>query len=379
MFKPLIRIAIAFAVAVTPVIACAQAQQEPARPELPRGADANDWEAYFDEGTRQFERFPSRAAAAFYWAARLDPSRAEPLFGQWAAFYAQDWGKWLSYVEEDERILHRPEMVANEALRQRAYYRNPFVHRGFEAALWSRMGRQLRWDGATRAFMSYGQADFAQAADGFARVIRSNPAANARFRFWRALALVGGRHLDSAAVEMTALIATLRGEDEARVGEYYESKAMFEYALGMLYEARNRPADARAAWERALVEDLSMYPARAALARLALRERHAAEAVDHMAQAVELAPGDAVMHYEHGNALLAAGRYQDGVAALQRAAALEPHWADPHYLMGLGLERAGQPGKAAAALRTFVEHAPRRQTDDIRRANEHLAALGQGG
>ena len=53
-------------------------QGEPPRPSLPRGADANDWEAYFDEGEQRFQDLPVQARDYFYWASRLDPSRAEP-------------------------------------------------------------------------------------------------------------------------------------------------------------------------------------------------------------------------------------------------------------------------------------------------------------
>jgi hypothetical protein len=58
------------------------AQHEPPRPQLPRGADPNDWEAYFDLGDARFQRAPREAAAAFYWASRLDPTRSEPLFAR---------------------------------------------------------------------------------------------------------------------------------------------------------------------------------------------------------------------------------------------------------------------------------------------------------
>jgi hypothetical protein len=92
MRKPLIRIAVVVATAVSSTLA--HAQREPARPELPRGADANDWEAYFDLGERHFWYRPAQAAAAFYWASRLDPTRAEPLFARWAAFYAANQGTW---------------------------------------------------------------------------------------------------------------------------------------------------------------------------------------------------------------------------------------------------------------------------------------------
>ncbi|HEU4884084.1 MAG TPA: tetratricopeptide repeat protein [Longimicrobium sp.] len=357
----------------------AAGQPEPPRPALRRGADPNDWEAYFDEGTRNFERFPNRAADAFYWASRLDPRRAEPLFARWAAYLAQDHSRWLAYVEEEERILERPDMVANEALRTRAFNRSPFVHRAFEAALWSRMNAQLRWNGATRAFMSYGAADFDQAAAGFGRVVRADPVRNARFRFWRALAFVGDSQLDSAAVEITQLLATLRAEDEAQVQELYESKAMLEHALGMLYSVGGHPVEARRAWERALEEDLSMYPARSELARLALREGRTAEAVELMAQAVEIAPDDAVMHFEYGNALLMAGRRAEAADAWLRATQLEPHWADPYLRLGMALDDAGQSEKAITALRAYLDRAPRRQTQEIRIATERLAALQAGG
>lgn len=369
--------AVVLAVAAASYAASAAAQQpEPPRPELSRNADTRDWEAYFDEGTRLFETAPTRAAAAFYWAARLEPSRAEPLFAQWAAFYAQDWGNWLAYVEEQEHILRRPTLVANEALRERAFYRNPFVHRAFEAALWSRLGRRLRWDGATRAFMNYGQADFRQAAEGFGRTVRANPEQNAHFRYWRALAFVGGQQLDSAVVEVTELLATLRAQDQATISRYYQSKALLEYALGRLHEAAGHPDQAREAYGRALVEDLTMYPARAALARMALRQRNAAEAAEHMAQVVEIAPDDAVMHYEHGNALVAAGRTDDAIAAFQAASRLEPHWADPYVRLGMALERSGQRDQAVSALRAYLERAPRRHAEGIETATRYLDLLG---
>jgi len=374
MRAPFILLALAAACIAAPL----HAQPEPSRPPLPRGADPNDWEAYFDEGAKQFDQFPGRAGAAFYWAARLDPTRAEPLFGQWAAFFAQDHGKWLSYVEEEERILRQPEMVANQALKMRAYYRNPFVHRGFEALLWSRLGRQLRWNGAARAFMDYGRAEFDEAADGFGRSVRANPVRNAHLRYWRALAFVGGSRLDSAAVELTELLAVLRTEDEVRVGDYYESKAMLEYALGRLHDAGGRPAEARRAYERALEEDLTMYPARAALARMAVRERRPDEAVEHLAQVVEIAPDDAVMHFEHGNALVAAGRHGDAVGAYLRATQLEPHWADAYLRLGLALDQTGQTGKAVSTYRAYVQRAPRRHAAELQHVTQRLAALAPG-
>ena len=54
MRNPFIRIAMVLAAVVLPPMATAQG--EPARPNLSRGADPNDWEAYFEHGERLFER-----------------------------------------------------------------------------------------------------------------------------------------------------------------------------------------------------------------------------------------------------------------------------------------------------------------------------------
>jgi tetratricopeptide (TPR) repeat protein len=357
----------------------AAAHAQPARPGLPRGADPNDWESYFELGDRMFQRDPRVAVAAFYWASRLDPSRAEPLFARWAAYYGSDEGSWIGYLMEDPEILRRPAVIANDSLLLWAYRRNPFVHRGLEVGLYAMLGNRLRWGGATVAFMNYGEGDFGRAAEQFGRIVRDNPGRNVRFRHWRALSFVGAGQVDSAAAEITELLRVLRATDSERLAYYYESKALYEYALGMLHEAQNRPAEARRAFERALEEDLSMYPARAGLARMSLRERRAAEAVEHLAQAVEIAPDDALMHLEYANALMSANRRDEAITHYQHVIAMEPYYADPYLRLGVALQNAGQREGALAAYRAYLERAPRRQQQEIRRANERITQLQSGG
>lgn len=367
--------ALLLALAAAFAVSAAATAQLPERPALPRGADANDWEAYFELGDREFKRNPRQAIAAFYWASRLDPTRAEPLFARWAAYYGNDEGSWIGYLTEDAEILRRPAVIANDSLLLWAYRRNPFVHRGLEVGLYAMLGRRLRWDGATSAFVEYGEGDFGRAAQRFGAIVRANPGRNVRFRHWRALSFVGAGRLDSAAVEITELLRVLRATDSERLAYYYESKAMYEYALGMLHEAGSRPAEARRAFERALEEDLSMYPARAGLGRLSLRERRSAEAVEHLAQAVEIAPGDAVMHLEYANALMSANRRDEAIPHYQQAIAIEPFFADPYLRLGIALQNGGQREGALAAYRAYLERAPRRQHVEIRRVNERVAQL----
>ncbi|HEX6372780.1 MAG TPA: tetratricopeptide repeat protein [Longimicrobium sp.] len=361
----------------TLLLALPLAAQAP--PDLPRSADPNDWESYFAMGDRQFQRNPRQAMAAFEWAARLDPTRAEPLLGRWATFFALDQGSWIAYLEGDDEIVNRPQVVRNDSFYQLAYVRNPFVHRGLEAALFAMLGRRLWWNDGMAAFMNYGEGDFREATQLFGRMIRGNPERHLRARHYRALSWVGAGQTDSAIVEIQSLLGALRDRDERRVAYFYESKATWEYALGLLYETTGDTARAREAFQRSLEEDLASYPARIGLARLALREGNAAEAVDHLAQAAEIAPRDAVVRFEHGNALYAAGRMDEAAAEYRTAMDLEPFWADVPLRLGLSYDNLGQPQRALTMYRLYLERAPRRQAQTIDRVRQRVAAIEAGG
>lgn len=369
------RIISALALAVC-ALAAPLATQPP--PDLPRSADPNDWESYFAMGDRLFQRNPRQALAAFEWASRLDPTRAEPLLGRWAAFFALDQGSWIAYLQRDREIINRPQVIRNDSLYERAYVRNPFVHRGLEAALFAMLGRRLLWDDATGAFMNYGEGDFRDAAQQFGRLIRGNPEHHLPLRHYRALSWVGAGQVDSAIVEIQSLLAALREQDERRVAYFYEDKATWEYALGLLHESRGEREQARLAFERSLVENLTWYPARIGLARLALQQGNAAEAVEHLAQAAEIAPGDAVVRFEHGNALYAAGRIDEAAGEYRAALDLEPFWADVPLRLALAYDNLGQPQRALAMYRAYLQRAPRRQAQTIERVQQRVTAIESG-
>ncbi|HEX6037570.1 tetratricopeptide repeat protein [Longimicrobium sp.] len=372
------KIALPLALAAAFAVSAPVAAQEPPRPGLPRGADPNDWQSYFELGDRLFASQPRQAGPAFYWASRLDPTRGEPLFARWASFFAGYDGLFLHYITGDEQVHSRPDVLANDSLIMRAFRRNPFVHRGLEVALFTQIANRLYWDGELGALMEYGEGDFRRAAQRFGRITRDDSPRSLRFRHWRALSFVGAEQPDSAIAEFTELLRTLREGDARRLRYFYESKALHEYALGMLHEAANRPDEARRAFERALEEDFSFYPARASLARLSLRARDMAPAVAQLSEAVQIAPDDPVMQYEYGNALLASGNPQEAITHYQQAIVLEPYFADPYLRLGIALQSAGQNEGAVAAYRAYLERAPRRQTREIEFANQRLAQV-QGG
>lgn len=348
------------------------------RPALPDSADPNDWESYFALGERTFTTAPAEAEAAFGWAARLDPTRAEPAMARWAAFYARDPGLWINYLNDDQRTMRRPDVILNEEHMRMALVRDPFVHRGFEAALLSMLGRRLLWDRSTEAFAAYGRRDFRRAAADFGMLVRRNPQRNFRLRHYRALSLVGAGQADSAAVEIERLLEALRRTDAEEVGEAYASPARWEHALGVVHEVRGDTARAHRGFQRALEEDPSWYAARVGLARLDLRAGNAAGAVAQLAAAAEIAPGDGVVRLEYGNALAEAGRAREAVAQYEAARAREPHWAEVYLRMGRARDALGETAQAADLYREYLRRAPRRQAPVMEAVTRRLAEMQPG-
>lgn len=360
--------------ALAAVVAFAPHAAAQARPPIARDADPNDWESYFDAGERTFHNAPREAEAAFQWAARLDPTRAEPLVALWAAFYARDHQLAVDYILEKPAVFRREDVLRNEEHRRLAFVRNPFVHLGFEAALIARLSRELDWGRTTDVFLDYGRGDFRDAVRDFGRLIERRPH-NLRLRHYRALSWIGAGQLDSATVELQQLLEAMRARDEAEVGEGYESKAHWEHALGLIHELGGDTARARRAYERSLEEDLSWYPSRLGLSRLEEKAGNAAGAAEQLAQAAEIAPEDGVVRLEYCSALLAVQRPGDALAHCQAALEQYPDWAETYLRTGGTYDLMGQTENAARMYREYLDRAPRRNTRMIERVTRRLAQI----
>jgi len=358
------------------LLAAPLAAQEPPRPDLPRDADPNDWAAYYDLGVRVMPVSTTRSRAAFYWASRLDPSRAEPLFARWASPFIGNPELLSSYLAGDNpAVWRRPDILSSDSMRMRAYLRNPFVHRGLEILLWDQIPGYFIQTRENAAWIAYNEGKLDAASRGFTRLIDANPARSRRVRYWRALTYVSAAKYDSALVDMKQILSELRAEEEKRLISGYDTKEMVEYGIGMLHEAQGDLAAAREAFWRALVENAAFSPARAELGRLALAEGKADDAVTEYAQAVELAPDDGYLHLQHGQALAAAGKHAEALAAFTRARELEPHYAAVHLHMAVAQERTGAPAEALQSYRRYLSRAPRSEADQIARVESRVRAL----
>jgi len=350
--------------------------QEPGRPNLDRSADRNDWTAYFDFGAAAIRARPYRADSAFYWASRLDPSRAEPLFGRWVAFWLQDIGRFEAYLQERPKTLALPAVVRAESLYRRSLERNPFVPQHLRVLPYAALPGEWSTDVITQGWLAYAKEDYRYAVERFGRILARNPDRYVGVRYYRALAFVPMQHYDSASAEMRALIATLRQRDTAgTISRVYESKELVEYGIGLLAGAQGDGAGARAAFERSLQENLGFAPAHAELGDLAFERRDWNAAATEYGLAVQLAPNDGWMHYRYGSLLANIGRPADAVPELQRAIALEPYFADSYLALGVALEATGEFPGAIRSLEDFLARAPRRATEQIDRAQRRLTAL----
>lgn len=353
--------------------AAAQQGGEPRRPELPAGADRNDWDAYYNLGVRLFGTAPGRAEDAFWWASKLAPERAEPLFARYAIFWMRRLADYPGYLDGKKEIRERPDVVAADSLAHMAIVRNPFVHRGLQAVAMDRTGGSWRGNLVTQGYLAYANGDYRRAQELLDRAIRRDADA-----WWlhelRAAAFVSAGQFDSAAVQMDRLLQAARADETGEAG-MYESKAMMEYGLGLLHLARNDRLASREALARAVVEDMSFYPAHAALADAATATGDHEGALRAYAQALELdGANDAVVRLRYGALLGRFGRREEALEQLHAAAALEPYWAAPLLERARVLDAGRLPG-AAEAYRAWLARAPRRETAAIARAQTRLRAL----
>jgi Tfp pilus assembly protein PilF len=347
----------------------------PGRPPLAAGADSNDWEAYFDHGVEWLNnRQHGRAEAAFYWSSRLNPRRAEPLFARWATAWARDVQRFTRYLEHDPEKPLPPELLRIDSLRYRALLRNPLVFQGLIVAAFQELPGRWRGDAWTTAWLAYSTLDFNKALWSFSRALSRDPKRFGEVRYMRATTYVAMGQLDSAAAELGALLDTLRRRDEEQLTDVYESKALVQYAVGLLQAGRRNLAAARAAFEGALVEDLSFYPAHMALAQLADGRGDPAVALQEFEQAAAGGANDPIARYEYGAALVRVGRAADGITELRAAVALEPYYADSYFWLGEALLTQKDSSAALQAFQSYAARAPVR-APSLSAVRQRLAVL----
>ncbi len=354
MMRTIPIVAAVIALAATPVASTAQ-PREPERPPVAPGADPNDWEAHFDRGAKLFREEPALAGAHLYWASRLDPSRAEPLYARWANYLFRAKNEDIyAYLRGEEAIWRRPDFLEAWGLRERALVRNPFVHRGLEVLVYDRLPGDFLDSRDNRAWIAYTEGKFQQAVALQTRTIERGGTKAMWNRFDRSLAAVAAGDLPLALSDLKALVEELRRQDDQRMVALYASKHDLLYMIGLVHNQMGDRAAARAAFGESTVENAAFGYAWAGLAALSSAARQHAQAATEYEQALQIEPEDGYLHYLHAQTLFALQRYEGAATALTQAIALEPHFAAPHYLMGRVRERQGREADAYPHYERFV-------------------------
>lgn len=371
---------------------CAQRSDVPRRPRLPVDADSNTAMAYFRLGQELLDRQPRQAADAFWWAAQIEPGWADPLYGQYAALLMSDPRRLVLYSERDRRTLRRPEVVRLDSLYYRALRMDPFLQRRFDREIIrlyvmtllsdpsdDAVGRSLAnfyTEGVMRDLppllrgrVMAGEGRLMQALQAYDEALRAS-----RGRDAEPLRLIRherGRLFAMAGNDSMALVEfghAVEASQEAEEGEalvwFYDNKAVLEHSRGVVHERAGNVAAARDAYARALVEDLSYYPAHVRLGTLALAAGDTATAVTELALAAEAGRDHAPTRYVYATLLAHLRRLPEAEAELVAATELSPYYADPWFLLGLVRDWRGE-GDSLGAYRAFLARARR---NDPRRA-----------
>ena len=331
------------------------AENEPARPRLEAGADTNDWGSYHELGVHLMFTQPQKAADAFYWASRLDPGEAGPLYYQWRALWMSNPALRRRYFRGDRKALASVFAQRANAMRLRATFRDPFVLAIGDPAALERGPSTDR----TREYLLKRPDDVG---------LWMYQAIN----FYR----IGG--FDSTIAQIKQAIAALDRIERKAPTRVYESREFFEYAIGAAYMSLGDPKAAREAFERSVSENVSFYPARAAIAAIAWSEGSDIEtAVREYELATELNPSDGFLRQEYGATLLVARRFDEAVTQLERAIEMEPHFANIYLNLGIAYDHLGKDQESLGAYRRFVALAPRRMQPRITRAKARVEELTQ--
>jgi tetratricopeptide (TPR) repeat protein len=357
--------------------ALADSGKELPRPRLPAGSDTNAALAYYDFGTR-WNAPTDTAEMSLFWASRIDPSWAEPLYARLFNtlqalehdMYETYWKTYSPRAVSNVSLTPRQTQVI-DSLQQLAWQINPFLFSDLEF----RHGVPGRWgDTVHDAWLAYSQKRFAVADTLFAALLKKHPRA-VELRLMRAKALFYLGKFDSTVAELQAARDTVNQDVAKKLSPILPSVEMFDFAIGIARVQQDDFPSARAAFERALTQNLAFYWAHTRLAGSALELHDTATALAELEMATQLEGRDPVLRLYRGVVLQTAGRFADAELDLQKAIELDPYYAEPYYFLATNRQALGDTVSAIGYYRQFLRRAARAHPYRPQTAQQ-LRALG---
>lgn len=371
---------------------------EKKRPKLASSADTNDASAYLQHGTRVLEFSPDEAASAFYWAARLDPSSADALYGRSVALAMRKASTLSTYLyPRSYKARTTKEMLVMDSLRYRALRLDPLFYPKFYTIAERAFLRNENREYAAMDPQSFEQdvnlylsrrASYVRGRVMFANgrldqaLLEYDDAVNRwkdipTFKMERARVFATQGQVGHALRDFGEAVAQIKAREEKPDVNviFYDNQAIAEYSVATLHARAGNLDSARAAYGRSAAEDLSFFPAHVGLGLLALNAKDTSTAVSELAIAADLATDEPYVHHLYGSVLLVAGQHAEAVGPLKKAIDLEPLYAAPHLALAQALERSQDVEGAKASYAKFLSLAARR--DPARNvATQRLTALG---
>jgi tetratricopeptide (TPR) repeat protein len=253
-----------------------------------------------------------------------------------------------------------------DSLQRIAWQRNPFMFTDLEfrdLQLQPVPRGRLR-DPVRAGLLSFAMNSF-RAADSLLAIGLHNHPEDVGVRIYRARALFQLGRYDSAVVELETVRDTIRRRSETRLSPLLPTVEMFEFAIGIARVQQDDFPAARAAFERALTENIGFYWAHTRLAGSALALHDTTTALSELETAVQLEGRDPVLRLYYGLVLQGAGRLADAEVQLRRGIDLDPYYAAPYYWLAVNYRRQGMTAAAREQYGHFFAHAAR---DDPYRA-----------
>jgi hypothetical protein len=222
------------------------------RPRLPPELDTNGARAYHQWGNRRDVDW-KKAYDAYYWAWRLEPSNAYHLHAMYLALWNRQPWEW--------RRAHDAGAAYVQKSKEARLIRDPFPHfSNTPCYLIPELNLDRQRDRFLAGMIHYENGCYPRANEAFAQALDKDPTLLG-VHVYRARGFFFQREYDSTVAQLNVLLDSLRARDLKYLTYAYNSKAMFEYMIGIARVRQNQWGAARDAFGRALTEDLAFYMA----------------------------------------------------------------------------------------------------------------------
>ena len=346
------------------------------RPRLADTADTNDPLAYYRLGDSLRYQRPGVADRAFYWASRLDPTFADAYFARWRLLRRDNSQREMPDGSIRDIFRVKPAMAAaTDSLLSIAIAYSPFLDGAFDVPLSivNMSEHMASRDPALAGMRAFGLRDYRTAVAQWSKAISEDPN-KTMLHIARAHAWMRLQEPDSAIVDLTQLAQRLESVEHDSLMKTYLSKEFLYYAIGMLHGSRGRYPEARAAFERALAENMGFYMAHARLSGTLVALADTTTALSELETAILIRPDDPLVLIYDGNLLVSIGRVSEGEKRIRAALKADSDYALPHIFLGMAAEARHDTTGARVHYAEYLARAPRGAAERVW-AKSRLATL----